>query len=54
MEVVTQEVHTHPEKYPAVHNKDPVTPLEIEQEVEEFEAHYELPKDPKPSISPVL
>ncbi|XP_041354090.1 mitochondrial pyruvate carrier 1-like [Gigantopelta aegis] len=57
IEIVEQEVHSHPEKYPALHIESrppPTSQADIEKEVEEFEAHYELPKDPQPHISPVL
>lgn len=56
VEVVEKEIHTHPEKYPALHpsTQIPESVTEQAKEVEEFDRVYRLPKEPKPHIKPSL
>ncbi|XP_076445864.1 mitochondrial pyruvate carrier 1-like [Babylonia areolata] len=54
VEVVERELHSHPEKYPAIHPA-PEIPASLavqEKEVEEFDKVYSLPKEPQPHIKP--
>lgn len=56
IEVVEEEIHHHPERYPGI---DPIpldhlTPSQAEKEVQEFDKKYSLPKEPEPHIKPTL
>ncbi|KAL8575640.1 hypothetical protein ACOMHN_028661 [Nucella lapillus] len=55
-EVVEEELHSHPEKYPALHPAQQIPQSVSDQvkEVEEFDKMYRLPKQPEAHIKPSL
>jgi len=52
--VVEEEIHHHPEKYPGIKPLEHPSPTEAEKEVKEFDKRYSLPKEPEPHIKPTL
>ncbi|XP_063402846.1 mitochondrial pyruvate carrier 1-like [Mytilus trossulus] len=56
IEVVEEEIHHHPERYPEIHPVplDRLTQSQAEKEVQEFDKKYSLPKEPVPHIKPTL
>ena len=54
IDVVEEEIHHHPEKYPGIKPLEHPSPTEAEKEVKEFDKRYSLPKEPEPHIKPTL
>ena len=54
IDVVEEEIHHHPEKYPGIKPLEHPSPTEAEKEVKEFDKRYSLPKEREPHIRPTL